>query len=262
MDAALDWAHSWRASPLAPLYVILAFVVGGLLVVPVTLLVAVTGILFGAVMGFPIAMIGALSSALVLYGLGDWLGGDLVRRFAGQRVGAISRAFGRRGILTVALIRQIPIAPFSLVNLVAGASHIRLRELHDRHVRRPRPRLPRDHGVRNDGSRARCATRRSKASPFSPPAAPRWCWPAGAPTGRSSGCGGGRGDRGAALPRRRFAAAGRHLEHPRRGRHRPPLRPRTGSPKSWSGSTPTSSACRRSTPVGPIPTTAVDKAVL
>lgn len=128
VDAALDWAESWRASPLAPLYVILAFVLGGLVVVPVTLLVAVTGILFGAAIGFPIAMIGALTSALVLYGLGDWLGGDLVRRFAGERVGAISRAFGRRGILTVALIRQIPIAPFSLVNLVAGASHIRLRD--------------------------------------------------------------------------------------------------------------------------------------
>lgn len=128
VDAALDWAQSWRASPLAPAYVVAAFVVGGLLVVPVTLLVAVTGILFGPVLGFPIAMTGALTSALVLYALGDWLGGELVRRFAGDRVGAISRAFGRRGILTVALVRQIPIAPFSLVNLVAGASHIRLRD--------------------------------------------------------------------------------------------------------------------------------------
>jgi uncharacterized membrane protein YdjX (TVP38/TMEM64 family) len=34
----------------------------------------------------------------------------------------------RQGILTVALIRNIPVAPFSLVNLIAGASHIKLKD--------------------------------------------------------------------------------------------------------------------------------------
>lgn len=125
LDGALDWAREWRSSTYAPLYMVAAFIVGGLVAVPVTLLVAVTGILFGAALGFPVAMIGALLSASVVYLLGDWLGGDIVRRLMGRRVGAISQAFGRRGILTIALVRQVPIAPFSLVNLVAGATHIR-----------------------------------------------------------------------------------------------------------------------------------------
>ncbi|NBB83105.1 MAG: hypothetical protein GVY28_06830 [Alphaproteobacteria bacterium] len=128
VEGALDWAQSWRTSPWAPAYILTAFVVGGLLAMPVTLLVAVTGILFGATVGFPLAMAGALASASVVYLVGDWLGGDLVRRLLGNRVGSISQAFGRRGILTIALVRQIPVAPFSLVNLVAGATHIRYRD--------------------------------------------------------------------------------------------------------------------------------------
>jgi len=34
----------------------------------------------------------------------------------------------KQGILTVAMIRNIPVAPFTIVNLIAGASHIRLKD--------------------------------------------------------------------------------------------------------------------------------------
>jgi uncharacterized membrane protein YdjX (TVP38/TMEM64 family) len=44
---------------------------------------------------------------------------------AGQRVNDLSRRLAKRGLIAVAFVRMLPIAPFSVVNVVAGASHIR-----------------------------------------------------------------------------------------------------------------------------------------
>lgn len=39
----------------------------------------------------------------------------------------LSRRLARRGWLAVALVRVVPIAPYTIVNMVAGASHISAR---------------------------------------------------------------------------------------------------------------------------------------
>src|SRR6202012_3037616 len=39
-----------------------------------------------------------------------------------------SERVARRGIIAVVILRILPIAPFTIVNLVAGASHIRMRD--------------------------------------------------------------------------------------------------------------------------------------
>jgi uncharacterized membrane protein YdjX (TVP38/TMEM64 family) len=59
------------------------------------------------------------------FAIGRSLGRQTVRKLAGSRVNDLSRRLARRGLLTVAFIRMLPIAPFSIVNVVAGASHIR-----------------------------------------------------------------------------------------------------------------------------------------
>src|SRR5690606_13867806 len=123
-----DQLASFGRRPLAPALTVSAFVLGGLLVLPVTLLVIVTALAFGPVAGFAYSLAGALTSAAVLYGLGRWLGRDVVRRFAGPRVNRLSRRLASRGLLTVVFVRVVPVAPFSVVNLVAGASAIGLRD--------------------------------------------------------------------------------------------------------------------------------------
>ncbi len=120
-----DWIGD---QPLAPLMVVLAFVVGGFLVVPVMLLIGVTAIVFGPVEGTLYSFAGALASASVIYALGRSLGRDAVRRLAGRRLNELSRRLARRGLLAVVLVRMLPIAPFSMINIVAGASHIGWRD--------------------------------------------------------------------------------------------------------------------------------------
>ena len=114
--------------PLAPVIVLTGYVAAAIVSVPITLLIAATGLVFGAWPGIGYALGGTLLSALATYGLGVALGRDVVRRLAGTRANRLSERIGARGIVTVMVLRLLPIAPFTIVNLVAGASHIRLRD--------------------------------------------------------------------------------------------------------------------------------------
>lgn len=116
------------ALPLAPLIVLSGYVAAAVVSVPITLLIAATGLVFGAWPGIGYALGGTMLSAIATYGLGVALGRDVVRRLAGARANRLSERLGERGIVTVIILRLLPIAPFTIVNLVAGASHIRLRD--------------------------------------------------------------------------------------------------------------------------------------
>ena len=111
-----------------PLIMIGIFVVAGLVAFPVTVLIAVTAATFGPKAGFAYAAFGCLASALVGYLLGAQLGRDFLRDYLGPRLDRIRRRLVKQGVLAVATIRLVPIAPFTLINLVAGASQIRLQD--------------------------------------------------------------------------------------------------------------------------------------
>jgi len=115
--------YAWYALPA----VMLTFVVLGLALVPVILLIAATGIAFGPVLGPVYAMAGCLTSASTGFAIGRWMGLRRVTQLGGERVARLSRALKRNGTLAVFLLRKVP-APFTLVNIVAGASTVRFRD--------------------------------------------------------------------------------------------------------------------------------------
>jgi phosphatidylserine/phosphatidylglycerophosphate/cardiolipin synthase-like enzyme/uncharacterized membrane protein YdjX (TVP38/TMEM64 family) len=115
-------------SQFAPLLAIAAFVVGGLVVFPVLVLIAATAAALGPWMGFVSAGIGVLLSALTLFMIGRFLGHARLQRLLGRRAARIQRRVIGKGVVAVAMIRMVPIAPFSIVNLVAGASELSLRD--------------------------------------------------------------------------------------------------------------------------------------
>jgi len=115
-------------SHFAPLLAIAAFVVGGLVVFPVLVLIAATAAALGPWMGFVSAGIGVLLSALTLFLIGRFLGHVRLQRLLGRRAARIQRRVIGKGVVAVAMIRMVPIAPFSIVNLVAGASELSLRD--------------------------------------------------------------------------------------------------------------------------------------
>jgi uncharacterized membrane protein YdjX (TVP38/TMEM64 family) len=117
-----------RGHPLAPLAIVAAFVLAGFLFVPVTLLIGACALVFGPIAGSLYAFVGAIASAAATYGAGRLLGRDAVRRLAGSALNRISQRLGRRGLIAVTLVRLVPLAPFTVVNAVAGASHIGWRD--------------------------------------------------------------------------------------------------------------------------------------
>ncbi|MBR8302818.1 VTT domain-containing protein [Burkholderia dolosa] len=114
--------------PAAPALLLAAYVIAATLAVPITLLITATGLVFGAWPGLGYAAAGTMVAAAATYGLGRWLGRDAVRRLAGTRANRLSEHIGQRGVIAMAVLRLLPIAPFTVVNLVAGASHIGLRD--------------------------------------------------------------------------------------------------------------------------------------
>jgi phospholipase D1/2 len=127
IPALVGYLQSFNDSSAAPFLMIGGFLLGGLIMAPVTVLIAVSVLAFGPLFGFVYSFTGMTLSALLVFGIGHVLGHDTVRRLAGSRLNKISRRLAQKGVLAIIAVRIIPVAPFSLINLVAGASHIRFR---------------------------------------------------------------------------------------------------------------------------------------
>ena len=121
-----DWFKSANRQPWAGVLVIGTFLAGGLAAFPVTILIAATAATFGPWYGFLYATLGVLASALATYAIGAQFGQRALRRILGQRLDRIREKIERQGVLAVAAVRIVPVAPFTFVNLVAGASAIKL----------------------------------------------------------------------------------------------------------------------------------------
>jgi uncharacterized membrane protein YdjX (TVP38/TMEM64 family) len=112
-----------------PVAAAVAFGAALTLAVPLSFLTVVILVALGPMVGVACAMAGALLGAAASYGLGHLLGREVMHQLGGARMNAVSERLARRGVLAVAAVRLVPIAPFAVVNMVAGATHIRLRDL-------------------------------------------------------------------------------------------------------------------------------------
>jgi phospholipase D1/2 len=127
VDILLAAADYVRGSFFTVPIVLAVYLLSSCLIFPINLLILATALSFGSLQGFSLALSGSLLGGLASYLLGRWLGRDVVQKLAGKKLNRLSRKLARRGWLTIALVRVVPIAPFTIVNMVAGASHISAR---------------------------------------------------------------------------------------------------------------------------------------
>lgn len=99
-----------------------------LVMFPLTILVITTGLLFGPWWGLAYATAGTLSSSVASYWVGRRLGREALLRYGGRRFNRLSRYLARRGVRTMTLVNLLPLAPFTLTNMLAGAFHLRFRD--------------------------------------------------------------------------------------------------------------------------------------
>ena len=127
-DKLLALKLQLSTSPLAPFLAIAIYVIGGLVVFPVFILIPVTALIFGPMLGCLYSLLGILANASVLYLIGHVGGHDTVNRLTGSRVNKLSQQLASRSFFTIITLRFFPIAPFTIINLISGASHIRFRD--------------------------------------------------------------------------------------------------------------------------------------
>jgi len=126
-EEATSLFTSLQDHPAALPLVLLLFIAGGVIAVPINLLLIATALTFGSWVAIGCGFIGCMISGALSFGMGHYLGKPLVRRIIGERLDTIIESLRNRGVGSMVVIRVLPVAPFGLINLVAGVSGLRFR---------------------------------------------------------------------------------------------------------------------------------------
>jgi len=117
------------SSRFGPLAAVALFTLLTTLMVPLMAMVAATAIALPLDLAVPVSIGGALLSASIAFTLGrSRCGRRIALRLAtGERARRAFAAFGNTGVLAMAGVRLVPVAPFTVVNLAAGLCGVPLR---------------------------------------------------------------------------------------------------------------------------------------
>lgn len=119
------WLPSRIESPLAMAAIAAAFVPASLTLVPIAIPITVCALIMEPMYALVTATCGCLSSATISFGLGRRLHRRTVRRLAGSRLNQLTRKLqSAAAVLPLATLRLVPVAPFAIVNVVAGAIRV------------------------------------------------------------------------------------------------------------------------------------------
>ena len=119
------WARRAGDEWWMPIVVVLAYTPVAFTLFPRPLLTLFAVIAFGPLQGFVYAMLGIELSAWVSFALGKAMNRNTVRRIAGTRLNGILQVLRRRGLLAMTALRLVPIAPFLVEGVVAGAARVK-----------------------------------------------------------------------------------------------------------------------------------------
>ena len=122
------WATALRSNRSRVLIILGAYLIGSIISFPITILILATALVFGPMQGIVYSFIGCMIGAGATYAMGYFLGSDFIRKLTGARWRALERKINRTGILAVAALRAIPIAPFTVVNIISGAFQVPVRD--------------------------------------------------------------------------------------------------------------------------------------
>jgi uncharacterized membrane protein YdjX (TVP38/TMEM64 family) len=115
-------------TPWGPLAMLALYVIGGFVMMPLLALLAATALVFEPVTAIAVALTGSLLNAAAVYLAVAKLVRQRAERSFGDVIARVRRALQSRGVLAVAMIRMVPVAPFSLVNAAAASIGIPFRD--------------------------------------------------------------------------------------------------------------------------------------
>jgi len=116
------WLAGFSESPYALLAVIAIFTVTAFVGAPQFLLIAACVVAFGPWWGSLYSWIATIVSAAVTFYVGRLVGAKSLERFGGEKLNRLSGFVGRNAFVGSFVIRNVPSAPFIVVNMAFGVS--------------------------------------------------------------------------------------------------------------------------------------------
>jgi len=114
--------RAYAGSPMAFVATVVVFVVAAFIGAPQFILIAACVVAFGPWLGFLYSWIATVVSAGVTYWLGRGPTARLVDRFGGRTLARLKGFVGRNAFYASFMIRNVPSAPFIVVNMAFGAT--------------------------------------------------------------------------------------------------------------------------------------------
>src|SRR5439155_11043312 len=125
-ERIIAWARAVRGMPWAPVVVVLIYTPAAFVMFPRPLLPLATVVAFGPWLGLVYGMAGILLSALATYYAGCITPPKTVERLAGGKFDHLRKVLRQHGLAAMTAIRILPVAPFALESILAGAMRIKL----------------------------------------------------------------------------------------------------------------------------------------
>ncbi|WP_428063200.1 TVP38/TMEM64 family protein [Brevundimonas sp.] len=116
------WLTGFRHGPWGLVAAIVVFTVSAFFGAPQFILIAACVVAFGPWFGFLYSWIATVVSAGVTYWLGRGPTARLLERHGGKTVGRLTRFVGKNAFYASFMIRNVPSAPFIVVNMAFGAA--------------------------------------------------------------------------------------------------------------------------------------------
>jgi phospholipase D1/2 len=115
-------SSSWSAP-----MVLASFIVGSLVLFPITALFVVSAALLTPLTAICISMLGALGSAMMGYGIGARYFRNTATIAGGWQLARVQDLLQDRGLMAMVMARFVPVAPYMVFNIAAGAVGVRVR---------------------------------------------------------------------------------------------------------------------------------------
>jgi len=125
-EAAIQWAKAFGELWWAPLLLMAAYTPACLVMFPRPLITLAAVLAFGPLLGFTYSLLGICASAAVTWWMGRHMRRDTVRRLAGPKLDRMIDVLKKHGLVAMTLLRLVPIAPFAVESIVAGAIGMKL----------------------------------------------------------------------------------------------------------------------------------------
>lgn len=119
------WLEGLAGTGLGLPATVLVFTAAAFLGIPQFLLIAACVVAFGPWAGFAYSWIATVVSAAVTFAVGRLAGARVLRRFGGGTLNRLSDRLGENAFMGSLIVRNVPSAPFIVVNMAFGVSRAR-----------------------------------------------------------------------------------------------------------------------------------------